>query len=449
MRSVGLLVLVAACGDNSPPRCLDRVCDGALRDDAGRAVVLRGVNLAGAHKNAPYVDDFTPADYQRLRADWGLTAIRFLITWSAIEPERGRYDDAYLDWVRERLQWADDAGLAVVLDMHQDVYGEGFGFDGAPRWTCDDSHYASFVPTEPWGLNYGEPGVMACFDHLWTDPATRGALIAAWKHVAERLADQPAVIGFDILNEPSWGSYGVASFERDRLQPFYEDTIAEVRTVAPHWVAFVEPANSRNLGFATSLQPFAARDVVYAPHLYDVMAEQTGGFDPAKAEGLYDDALDLAGEARALGTGLWIGEYGGLGADPQIGSYLHTDYQAISAVAAGSTIWAYDKGGGYSLLAADGSEVPAIVDALVRPAPSRIAGTPHGWSFDPDRRVLELAWTADPAIAEPTVVIVPARVYPGGVTVECAGCSGSIEQLGDEVHLTAASGEVVARFAPR
>ena len=35
--------------------------------------------------------------------------------------------------VAERLCWAHDAGLVAVLDMHEDIYGEGFGFDGAPR----------------------------------------------------------------------------------------------------------------------------------------------------------------------------------------------------------------------------------------------------------------------------------------------------------------------------
>lgn len=447
MKLAALILLLVGCGDNDAGRCLDRVCDGSIRDDDGRAMVLRGVNLAGVHKNAPYTDDFTPADYQRLRADWGMTAIRFLITWSAIEPEQGHYDDAYLDWVAERMQWAHDAGLAVVLDMHQDVYGEGFGYDGAPRWTCDEAHYAAFTPIEPWGLNYGDPAVMACFDHLWTDAPTRGALTAAWRHVAERLGDQPAVIGFDIINEPSWGSYGVAQFERDRLQPFYEDTIADVRKVAPHWVAFVEPANSRNLGFDTGLQPFEAINVVYAPHLYDVAAEQSGGFDPAKAGGLLEVAAELGAEAEVLGTPIWIGEYGGQALDPQVGAYLHTDYQAMASVAAGSMAWAYDKGGGYSLLDAEGNEQPALVDAIVRPAPSRIAGKPHGWSYDPDTRVLEVAWLADPVITAPTIVIAPARIYPEGVTVECGGCT--VEVLGDELHLTGVAGEVTARIAPR
>jgi endoglycosylceramidase len=118
VKLAAVVLVLAGCGNDLAERCVDRVCDGSIRDAEGRAMILRGVNLAGVHKHAPYTDDFLPADYVRLRADWGMTAIRFLITWAAIEPEPGRYDDAYLDWVRERLQWANDAGLAVVIDMH-------------------------------------------------------------------------------------------------------------------------------------------------------------------------------------------------------------------------------------------------------------------------------------------------------------------------------------------
>jgi endoglycosylceramidase len=276
---------------------------------------------------------------------------------------------------------------------------------------------------QPWGINYADSHVMACFDALWTDPSE---LVAAWKHVADRLADQPAVIGFDPINEPSWGSYGVATFERDRLQPFYEQVIAEVRRAAPHWLAFAEPSSSRALGFSTSLQPFKATGVVYSPHLYDVDAERTGMFDPAHAPDLAESAAEYADEAKRLGTALWIGEYGGQGVDPNIGAYMTADYDAAAAVSAGSMIWAYDEGGGYSLLDAQGNEVAPLVAALVRPSPTRVAGTPRAWSYDPATRTFELDWTSDPGIDAETRIAIPARVYPNGVSVECGGCATAV-----------------------
>src|SRR5687768_6062158 len=133
-----LLAVLAGCDASTPGW---HVANEHLRAPDGRAVVLRGVNLSNAQKAAPYLDSGTADEWVRLRRDFGFNAVRFVMTWAAVEPERGRYDDEYLDRVMERLGWAADAGLHVILDMHQDVYGEGFGFDGAPRWTCDAAHY--------------------------------------------------------------------------------------------------------------------------------------------------------------------------------------------------------------------------------------------------------------------------------------------------------------------
>ena len=59
MRRVLALVLLAGCGgDDGAPRCRDafHVCDGHLRDAAGRAVILRGMNVSSGNKAAPYLD---------------------------------------------------------------------------------------------------------------------------------------------------------------------------------------------------------------------------------------------------------------------------------------------------------------------------------------------------------------------------------------------------------
>ena len=385
------LAVVAGCGDDLVPPA--QVHDGFLHDAEGRAWILRGVNLSGTQKAAPYLDDKTPADYARVRDAWGFDAIRFVTTWSAIEPMPGVYDEAYLDGVAERLGWARDAGLAVVIDMHEDIYGEGFGFDGAPRWTCDEARYAAFVPKDPWFLNATNPNVMACVDDLFTRDDLRAHFTAAWRHVAERFAAEPAVIGFDVLNEPNWGTYPIFTFERDRLAPFYDQVVAAVREVAPHWVAFVEPGASRNVGIATSLPVPAYADVMYAPHSYDASAESGGGFDPAHRQMILDNVADLAGEAGQLGAGLWIGEYGGTATAPGIVAYMTAQYDAAGAVAAGTMYWSYDKGdGGYSLVDAAGDEKPELVGALVRPYPERVAGTPSSYAFDPATSTFELVY---------------------------------------------------------
>src|SRR5262249_11953961 len=155
--------------------------DGFLRASDGRAAILRGVNVSGAQKVAPYLDEKTPADYERIRSEWGMNAIRFLMTWAAVEPDRGRYDDKYLDGGAERLTWAERSGLSVVLEMHEDIYGEGFGFDGAPRWTCDQERYAAFMPLSPWFLNALDPNVVACVDDFYAHQDRLQHFVDAWR----------------------------------------------------------------------------------------------------------------------------------------------------------------------------------------------------------------------------------------------------------------------------
>src|SRR5262249_49782624 len=153
------------------------------------------------------------------------------------------------------------------------------------------------------------------------------------------------------------------------LGPFYAQVVGAVREAAPHWVAFLEPSASRNGGIGTTLAPSAFPDVMYAPHSYDTTAESGGGFDPSHRQMILDNVADLASEAQTLGAGLWVGEYGGTAASPGIVDYMTAQYDAAGAVAAGTMYWAYDKGGGYSLLDTDGTERATLVDTVVRPYP--------------------------------------------------------------------------------
>jgi endoglycosylceramidase len=428
-----LAVLCAACGQApaspappAPPPGY-HVSGGFLRVPDGRALVLRGANLSGAHKHAPYFDFHTPPDYQRLSGPWGMNAIRFLITWAAVEPQKGMIDTGYLDEVKKRMDWAKGAGLRVVLDMHQDVYGEGFeggGGDGAPRWSCDESHYTSFVPNpSQWFLNYLNPDVTACYDHFWQTDEIRQHYVEAWRQVAAHLSGyDDTILGFDPMNEPYWGSNGITTFEANVLQQFYEDVVAAVRKERPRWVAFLEPASSRNLGIPTGLTPFSFADVVYAPHSYDRDAESGKGFDPTHRDAVIQNIADLQGEARNLGAALWIGEYGGNPADPGIAGYMDAQYDGLASVSGGSTYWHYGEDGGYGMLAADGSEKKDLLDVLVRPWAREVAGDPVSSTFDEATSTFTLRYRPDTKVKAPTVIVVPDRVYPAGYQVSCGGC---------------------------
>ncbi len=424
-----------------------RVSDGFLRDPQGRAVILRGVNLSNAHKKPPYFDFHGPADYQRIQDAWSMNAVRFLISWAAIEPERGRYDTVYLDEVARRMDWVAAAGLFVILDMHQDVYGEGFAEgagNGAPRWTCPERYYERFRPVDPWFFQTLQPGVLGCLWRFWNGEGLQQRFVLAWEQVARRLAGKPAVIGFDIFNEPIWFS---PFFERAQLAPLYERVVARVRAHAPGWVAVVEPSAARNGGFSTHLRPFTFDQVVYAPHSYDFRAESGQGFDPRRRRKILKHVAEVAQEARGLGAALLIGEYGGMSERPGIEPYMAAQYDAAGEVAAGNLYWQYSKkpGDPYAMLEADGSEIAPLLRALVRPYPERVAGNPISYAFNPESREFRLDWTPSATIDAPTVIAVPPRLYPAGFQAEVAGCASCrFGSAGNRLLVHAPSGRLQA-----
>ncbi|KAJ7866599.1 glycoside hydrolase family 5 protein [Mycena olivaceomarginata] len=123
-------------------------------DAYGRVCNLRGVNLGGAPANddnatfpaghqsvtfvgRPFPLEEAPEHLARLRR-WGLTFVRFLVTWEAIEHEGpGIYDTSYLTYLRALLTLLPTYGFAAFVSMHQDVWSRYSGGSGAPAWTLE------------------------------------------------------------------------------------------------------------------------------------------------------------------------------------------------------------------------------------------------------------------------------------------------------------------------
>jgi len=423
MNARNLLVAGAfaiACQHGDPPPF--SVHDGDLHDAYGRVLILHGANMAGADKEPPYFGFQQAPDIARMSNEWGMNAMRLITTWAAIEPERGVFDENYLSELEARVQWGQAAGVYVIVDMHQDLYGEGFvGGDGAPKWSCDASHYQAFVPTTPWFFGNLDPNVEACVDGLYHDDSVTNEFILAWQHVAAHLWKYPNVIGFDPLNEPGWGSEGINGYEADTLAPFYERIVPAVRAIAPQWIAFTEPGASRNLGLPTGLTPPTYGNVVYAPHSYDSQAEQGNAFDDSDCPLIAENAQALRSEATMLGAALWIGEYGTPTNLSGATDYMTCELDAIDAARGGATYWSYDEGDdSYGLLNSDGSEKPAIVSIVTRPYPQNVAGKNVQYAWDSNAHTLTLTYAPDSSIDAPTLISVPPAFAPAAVS--CGDC---------------------------
>lgn len=193
-----------------------RVADGRFTDEYGREIVFNGLNVVNKNARDGFIPRTDELMLDRFEA-WGINLVRLGINWSALEPEPFQYSQAYLDKVARVVDVFGDRGIYVMLDMHQDLYGQKFD-NGAPEWATLDNDLPHL--TGPvWSDSYLiSPAVQTAFDNFWANKQVPGGTglqdhyAAAWSRVAERFAGNPMVIGYDIMNEPFIGSAATAMF---------------------------------------------------------------------------------------------------------------------------------------------------------------------------------------------------------------------------------------------
>jgi hypothetical protein len=112
-----------------------RVSHGRIEDGSGRTLLLRGFNVDALvsfpNKPPAPLDEMDATLMQRA----GFDVVRLGIDWAQLEPQRGRFDQAYLDRVAGAVAMLNRHGLYVVLDMHFRLgWSPQFGYSGAPGW---------------------------------------------------------------------------------------------------------------------------------------------------------------------------------------------------------------------------------------------------------------------------------------------------------------------------
>src|SRR5207249_588974 len=99
-------------------------------------------------------------------------------------------------------------GILVLLDFHQDAFSKEIGEDGAPRWVLDlilgpnNYPYLGGPLTDLQARRFA-PATLEAFRQLFRNAAgVQDDLAAAAAVVARRFAREPAVLGYETLNEP-------------------------------------------------------------------------------------------------------------------------------------------------------------------------------------------------------------------------------------------------------
>lgn len=415
-----------------------QVAGGQIVDGHGRTVLLRGVNVNQLgdyfqpNPAVPATVPLTERDFERIAA-LGMNTVRLLVHWSRLEPEPGMRDPHYLAEIKQAVEWAEDAGIFVILDMHQDAWSKyvatdpdemcppplshAKGWDGAPEWaTFTDGLPRCMMQQREFSL-----AVAQAFESFWLDrPAPDGIgiqqhLVDTWAWLAGEFAGTPTVIGYDLLNEPNPGFTPVVT-DITFLGEFYRRALSAIRDAEAGGltkIVFFEPMATWSATSVGIPRPFATdTQIVYAPHIYtgslnvdraalgqELISMRTG-FEQARREADLYDTTFFSGEwgfwGSAAETATYMRRYAALEDEFQIGGTIWQWKQACGDPHSAS----YPDGripetsGNVVVLRCGDEANPAGVDVglvedtafvLSRPYPRRFPGTAQ-FSWDPDTR---------------------------------------------------------------
>ena len=202
----------------------------------------KGVNLGGwlsqyaAYDHEHFRTFITRRDIQRIAA-WGLDHVRLPVDYPVIEADDAvgvARDEGYV-YIDRCIEWCADAGLAVILDIHE-----------APGFTFRND------------LEEGVGGT----NTLFSDAALQDRFVALWETIVRRYQDVPVPIVFQLLNE-------VTLPTNDLWNPLAARTVAAIRAIAPHAVVMIGGTNNNAVSGLDGLVEIDDPNVVYTFHTYE------------------------------------------------------------------------------------------------------------------------------------------------------------------------------------
>lgn len=444
----------------------------SFKDELGRERIFHGINVCdkgtkidGTNKRI-YMQEWPQEYFDEFRR-CGFNIIRFGITWDAVEPQPGKYDDAYLDSLGKILDRCEENGLYCYIDMHQDLYSyfedEKSWGDGAPKWACLTDGYKYKFHHFTWAEGYfWGRATQHSFDSFWENKQVNGKGLRdyyadMWLHVATRLGSHPAVIGFDLMNEPFMGADGgkifkkiilelikvtlcdpsiskkelidtlihkdkrlriaeqytsyhmrkvtskadalVKKFDTERYTPFINETTSKIRTVNKNGIVFLENCYYSNLAIpccAGEITVDGKRDKSfgYAPHTYDLVADSPM-YKYAGTNRIKAQLEEPRRMQERLDIPVVFGEWGGYQADTEW--YYHCEYilDTFDKYHWSDTYWAYFPG----LF-----ESPIYDGVLNRPYPRAVAGKITEYRHDRENNAFTLSFEQPEGVNAPTEI---------------------------------------------
>lgn len=188
---------------------------------------LAGKEATDAFYKAWLANHTTKADIDAM-AKWGFNSVRlpmhFNLYTLPIEQEPVAGQNTWLEqgfaMTDQLIAWAKANNMYVILDLHAAPGGQGNDFAISDR-----------NPNTP---------------SLWQSEANQQKMIALWRKLAQRYANEPAVGAYDIINEPNWGfesaedKSGCKETKNAPLKKLMEDVTRAIREVDNKHIVIIE-----------------------------------------------------------------------------------------------------------------------------------------------------------------------------------------------------------------
>ena len=203
----------------------------------------------GVHPQWGYWDNATPSSalYTTLKSI-GASTVRIGVTWGNYQDSQWNIEASYMAEVKQNVEWAEAAGLNVILNLHHDEY-----------WL----------------------DIKGAANNANTNTAIKERIQKTWLQIAEAFKDKGDFLIFESFNEVQDGGWGWGANRTDggkqyrTLNEWNQLVVNTVRGTggnnATRWIGV--PAYASNPGFATEstfeLPDDPANRVMVSVHFYD------------------------------------------------------------------------------------------------------------------------------------------------------------------------------------